>query len=528
MKSILKKSILFSIFLSCFWAGSVSAKSVVSPSDFSFVGGFRLSGISTPRGLTHRYVDGNFYLYTVSINTPNKGHLYQFKPLSDGALGATTNSFPIMTSFTDFGDIFQDKIYTEVNDGNDPNPKEGISGGAQMPRGIFWDETDKRMYWTTVTNYNTTISTSDTSLGYSTLNDSLHTGTGIGMWKISPPLSQGGYGNRWSFSMTAIPSNFAETYLGGRRLGVGFGGGVSIISNGTPSIGPTMFAIAPPDPLVDPNREYLKSTSPIEILSHFNGESKRATRNIAYPGYDVTEGTTGFWFPEDGSRHGVWIDTPDYEGLITFAHIGAGNANTTVTSVASTTVFTVADAGDIARGDYIRIGTDYNPNDHYPFEMRYVAKVVGNTITLESSTTGMIQIGGRVISGGWYAGGGQVISRAWTPWYVYDPSDLANSIVNPTAYPPNQIVPKYNTNVAWPGVDYPLRGVPVGSAKPHEVWGVTFDSNTNRLYLLTYGGYDGVARYNVYVYALNGSTANSKTDATSTVYPPGGLYIKQQ
>lgn len=504
----------------------VKAKEVVTPSDFTFIGAFRLPNDLSPSGLTYRYVNGQLKLYSIlntQWNSGSRGHMIEYSVPLDSSLGAT-EPYPLVSSYQSFGDIYQEKLTEVVDNGSGdgiPLPKIGLEDHPTVPEGLFWDEIDQRMYWAKVVGYNNTSSTSDTTIGYSVLDDASHTGSGIGSWKISPPHSQGGVGNRWSFSFAPIPQSFADAYTGGRRIGVGFGGGTSINWNGPPSIGPALFAINPPNLVTESHMGYMSSL-PVELVSHLKGMGEDALRNPALPGLDLREAPytdTEHWFLEDKSKYGVWIDTPNKHGVIAFAEMGGGNADTVIldTPTPSKTSFALADPGDIRSNDLIRIATDHNPNQNYLFEVRYVESVAGNVITLKTSLTGNPLIGGRVACGTWYDGGGPDTSRIWHPWYIYDPNDLALVAQDPINHPPSAVVPTFNDNVGTPGILYPLQGLTVGATSKYSPKGATFDSVTNRLYLAKSLGSGSNA---IYVYQLNGVLINTAAPAA-----PSGLSV---
>lgn len=340
-----------------------------------------------------------------------------------------------------------------------------------------------------------------------------HTGTGVGSWKLDVPRSEGGNGGRYSFSFSHIPSSFASTYLGGKRLAVGFGGGTSISSNGLPSLGPAAFAINPPSLSNEGHLDYL-SSAPTEILSHFPDE-EYATRNALYPGLSFRAGAhtgdTEYWFPEDPCGYGVWISYGGKSGLMVWALQGAGVADTTIATVTSKTVFTVVDPGDIQAGDVIRIGTDYVPNAVYPFEQVRVASVEGNEITLQAATTGNINVGGICHAGDWYAGGGPSVTRFWTPMYIYSEENLAATVQDQVANPPYTMPVASNVNWALEGATYPRPGTTTGESSPiYSPKGVAFDNETGRLYLMARDEGTGEVP-SIWVYQLNASIAGIKS-----------------
>jgi hypothetical protein len=483
-------------------------KVTVTPEDFVFVGGFRSpDSVSFTRGMTHRYINGQLYIYVSGYAGDTLGNVYRI-PVPDDSFLAQSGTYPKVSEAVNYGDIYQDKLVDLVSNGSGSGsyPYVGVSGGASMPSGLWWDEVDQRMYWAKTVNYNTTGETSDACVGYSTLGES--SGTGVGSWKLSPPKSQGGYGNRWAFSFTPIPSTIANTYLEGRRIGVGFGGGVSIISNGPPSIGPALFAIKTPDLGVDTHLDYM-SSAPIEMISHL-ADVNRAKRPPELYSLSLASGNPPVdeWFPEDRCFYGVWVEGANKNGVIFFSKVSGGYADTVVldTPAPTSSSFAVEDPGDIRSGDLIRVVTSVVRTESYPWQLAYVASVDGNVITLESATNGIPTVGGRVVCGTWYDGGGWASSRWFHPWYIYNPDEFV--LVATGQKTSSEVLPTYRQPVALEGLPSVQRGTGPGSSALNELRGATFDSTTNRLMLSTAvsGGFD------VRIYQLNDDIATPDPD----------------
>lgn len=468
-------------------------KTTVTPEDFTYVGGFKAPEIAAyTSGITYRYINGQLYLYSCAFASDRVGRVYRF-PVPEDSFLAQSGTYPTVTEYVDYGNIFQDKI---VNLVDTPNTV-GIAGGASPAQGLWWDESTQRMYWAKTVLYNAFTDTSDACIGYSTLGES--SGTGVGSWKISPPLHQGGYGNRWAFSFTPIPSEIANTYLGGRRIGVGFGGGISIISNGTPSFGPALFAIKEPNLSDEEHLEYL-STPPIEMISHLN-TINRAKRPPILESLSLSFDTAvDEWDSSCTCFYGTWVEGASKSGVIFFSEISGGNADTVVLDSPTPTSysFAVADPGDIQSGDLIRIDTSVERSETYPWQLEYVASVVGNVITLEAPVDGIPTVDGRVACGNWYDAGGGATSRWNHAWYIYSPDDLISVATGQKTSA--QTSPTYNLPVGLEGVSFPLRGTRPGMGKSHVIKGSCFDSSTNRLMLAVTtpdGGFD------VRIYQLN-------------------------
>ncbi len=478
-----------------------TSTTLISQDDLVFVGGFKLpEDIQYNSGLTVRNIGGVKKLYTIRFAGTEKGYMYEVE-VPDTL--DTTYPFEQLDTYVNWEDIYQDTLVDTVSNGSSGTPPYvGLSGGASIPSGLYWDEEDQRMYWTKVVNYNNTSGESDASLGFSTLDDHTHTGTGIASWRLDKPASAGGYGARYGFSFCAIPQQFADTYLRGKRLALGFGGGSSIVSNGVPSIGPALFAFDPPDPNNETFLDYL-TTPPQRLLSHFAYGESWALRPEELPGLSFRAlggGQSEYWFLEDRAKYGVWIDNGEKQGILIWVLMGAGEADTVVTQVTNNSEFTVADAGDLQANDIIRIYTDHEPSALYPFEQPRIASVSGNTITLTQATTGNISSGAVVQGGNWYAGGGPSTTRYWTPLYLYDPEDIA--LVAQGTLDANEIDPYENSNFALEGGQYPFPGSLPGTSGVNAFIprGLAYDQQSG--YIFFAAREEGGAGTDIWVYQL--------------------------
>jgi len=539
------KNLLF-FLLSTLLFVTPSYSAVITQDDLTFLGGFQMPyPISYNRGITIRYVDGVLKMYTTKYDV-NSGQMHWLYEMNVPETLDTSYPFDRLAEVVNWGDIYQDKIVETVDNGgscrckhnaqlcrseetcttqgwnwcdgtcqsadcSEPAPVIDLScsglGYVSPLSGIYWDEIDRRMYWMKVVSYNNSGFRSDAGLGFSTLDDSTKTGTGIDSWALDDPmtLGTGGWGGRYAFSMAAIPQDFANTYLGGKRLALGFGGSVAIISQGYVSIGPAVFALSPPDPAKEDSFMNL-STPPQRLLSHFAYVENAAVRppgegmtGLSFRDYD--NGETAYWWQEDKARYGVWIDTGDKQGVLIWALMGAGNCDTTVTNVISKSEVTVADPGDLRAGDMIRIYTSYEPSPDYIFEQRRITSVNDKTITFETETTGSIATGATLQGGDWYAGGGPTQTRFWTPLYIYDQNDLA--LVAQGELDANAVNPSSKGNFALEGGTYPLKGQKTPDAEEGEFVprGIAYDPETNRIYFAARAA--DYSRTNVWVYQLS-------------------------
>ena len=256
------------------------------------------------KGLTHRYVNGELRMFSTSWSPQV---VYEVK------VPALTNPPQTAQVVRDWGDIAGSKKYT-------------VSGTSYI-NGLYWDEADKRLYWSYGDPYNMTGD--DPSFGYSTLNDTAGTSTPVGAWRLAE-------GDKATDAcVLSIPQWFAGAYAGGKRLGAGCGSYRSIANSGPASMGPVLTAFSPPTS-AQADRSLLSS---VPLVGYpFTGTAStpystpdRAHRDTNYSGDD------GWftWPPKDGVGYftagdlllqaGVWIDLPDKSGLFYFPSLCTGH-----------------------------------------------------------------------------------------------------------------------------------------------------------------------------------------------------------
>jgi hypothetical protein len=212
--------------------GKPSSKAVLTQSDLTYVGSFRLpyavGAYNTPwgAGLALRRVGEEVRIFSTGYasGTPNYYPLYEVVvPASLDPSGIPSASY-IASLSRNWGDVFADPM-------------------ANDRTGLFWDETDQRLYCTGggFGGYITTGDPYAPTMGFVTLNDTEGTAEYHGDWGFtSRSLKMANTG------FLAIPSDFASAYLSGKRLGVGFGGSQSGWTFGPASLGPALTAFSPP------------------------------------------------------------------------------------------------------------------------------------------------------------------------------------------------------------------------------------------------------------------------------------------
>jgi len=286
-------------------------KSVLTAADFTYLGSFRMpdtaGGQSTENSfpLTLRYVGGQLRFLGRTRQQGDQGVYEVSFP------GLSKSNPPIASVARYWGNIYGDKMVID-----DQSP-----GGPTIVNGLYWDETDERLYWGYGCNYST-AGTSPT-IGYSTLNESTRVATAVGAYYVGSAFWKHVVGG-----VLAIPSSWAAQYTGGKRLGAGFGGHFS--GQGA-SLGPTLYAFAPPS---GAHRSTMTSTTLVAFAGVSQAEGtrpQRCYRNTDYraefspPWNPSGNPLHGWWQWNDAmAQSGVWIDTGTKHGVLYGCRQGHG------------------------------------------------------------------------------------------------------------------------------------------------------------------------------------------------------------
>ncbi len=177
----------------------------------------------------------------------------------------------------------------------------------------MFDPDSQRLYWSFGQFYNGDHS-NDNALGYTTFDG---TPTAHGPWSATV------HSQKIRGGTLLIPRAFANAYLGGRRLGLGFGGYFNIVGDG--SMGPALFAVG--EPVADGLLE------PVTLMDHPASVSNAQTwtqrpANYWIDGIDWAVSPVdgvGRWAPGDTvNGAAVWIDEADVHGLLVAAQLQTG------------------------------------------------------------------------------------------------------------------------------------------------------------------------------------------------------------
>jgi hypothetical protein len=272
--------------------GGGGQKTVLTQGDFSYLGSFRMPesvgsmDMRWGRGLTHRYVNGQLRFFSIGLNPSD---IYEVA--APASLASSPASSAFATLVRHWGALDQGAVTS------------GLTG-------VYWDETDKRLYWAGGDSYNATSNYSP-SVGFTTLNDSNGTFTRRG------PFAFAGRSTKMTNNgLTAIPQWFADAYCPGRRLAAGFGGYQSVATIGPASIGPAASAFNPADMTSAANDSTIATTVLVGYPFHQNGaynDPQRVRRDTNYtnefdgcmrsaPVMPGTSTTRSIWPPSHRAR----------------------------------------------------------------------------------------------------------------------------------------------------------------------------------------------------------------------------------
>ena len=271
---------------------------VIDVSDFEYEGSFSLPPVPDvtedkayfPSGITLRTVNGEKrmllatgtyaqYLYEVAI--PEIGKF----------VGTDFSAVPIASFRTFFGSLTRDD--------------EANNNGT-----MWYDKENELFYWT---NYNSYYAPSGKTL-FPILRSAKLEGsamTELRKW-VLPENTPSHFKSFWG-GVTGIPNSFAEKYTNGHKIALGFGGSISIIQ--TASLGPSLAAIS-----TDMQTGVMSFQN---IMYYPFPEACMRDGNYFLHNYDSSRNPTapwlGSWTDKDRIYSGVFIDTPNKKGYVTFS-----------------------------------------------------------------------------------------------------------------------------------------------------------------------------------------------------------------
>jgi len=458
----------------------IGERTLLTQGDFAYLGAFQVPTANRPgdssfaAGLTHRYVGGQFRLFTYyknDIGSSLPGGIVEFAP----AAVKTSPTYNKAVIAQNWGLPWSGKFPSE----------HGVYG-------LHWDETDQRLYWNTAHAYTPGGSTQP-SFGYSTLDAGTGTGTGYGPWYVpTPPNFKPIKG------MTAIPTIY-QSSLGGKRVALGFGGYESIASTGSASLGP---ALVPADLSTLPAENGTLSSGNIQVLMNnpFNStpytQPMRGKRNPNYlQEYDgwAASGGVGYWtWGDEVKQSAVWIDTGTKQGFLVIVRQVMGGETADISSRTLVSGYTYdvifsTPLSNVRVGDIINVPLA-NPAYLYTYTWATVDTVTSGTsirITMRTDapdTTPQLAASGTVYRRAAYYGSTLWSTEGRLAGFIYDSATLLSGSYDTDEVP-------YSSEFAFPSILPDRLGSwsNDGTGWPSNAgicYGATFDGVTNKLYLL--------------------------------------------
>ena len=457
-------------------------KSVIKWSDFEFLGAFRPPHNSdydfTRSGLTHRWINDKLYLLGLS-----QWERYTlFEPVQDELL-SQTYPFPVQNEKI-ICDTAMMRPYRDIHSSPEDWNAAPLLDQETPVTGFTWHQEENRLYWAHQHGYcNDQIVFP--CLGASTMPA---TGSGriLGLWKVSD--GQHTFKNRFVCQTDRIPKDWADKYVGGRQLLVGFGWqgytDQSIVSNGG-TFGPTFGAVFHPNPSIDENFSLVQGGMTV-INTHEHGSAPGFDDCPAYYLFNMDVDRTKplrstKWTHTSGHSYGVWIDVPDKHGVLVPSSHPSSDFLTTIAPDPPPTLRTLAVVDPEVLPQWL---PGYNlqimdPGISRSIQARIVESVSGRIVTLSSDMVQTPPVGAYVFGGVSYPNGvgGYIVTASVNRMNIYNPDELGENILSnePTN---RQTTPSEYGTITYPGIPE-LRP----TSDTGYCIGITFDAKNRRLYL---------------------------------------------
>lgn len=319
-------------------------RELLQVSDFTYLGNARfpvVGGHRTdfPRGFTHRYVEGQLRFFGAIQKDPAANGYSIMEFAYDGPLTTPGLASGGISFIRNLGD--------------------GPIGGSTM--GLKWDEPSGKLIQTGDDLY--TASTTNPTVGYSTINEGLGTLNNFGPWRFDPagsPTVAGMTNKKTDGGVVKIPSWWRDLYTPGRDWAAGFGTYRSLVHTGG-TIGPTLTAFDLADlsgatPGLVPNTVLLDYG--YTVTSYTVGEGNRPRRDNTYisqfddPPDHWNPNPEGWWtWTDQGWQFVEWIDTGTKHGIFmtpTMSHDDVFYASSTLNADGEHSAWFMYDPADLA------------------------------------------------------------------------------------------------------------------------------------------------------------------------------------
>jgi hypothetical protein len=282
---------------------------LLTKDDFEYVGAFALPKIAVnwstafgDVGIAMRRFNGKLRFITAT-HRYSKDALYE---VEFPGFGLEENKWPEAKLVKEWGtDLYGDSKLVKAK-----------TGEIGLVDGLHYDERTNRLYYNFGSWYNIPP-TNDPAMGFAVLEDDKVAKVGTG-WKS--PDGHAAHSQKIRGGTLIIPDWFSTTYLGGRRLGLGFGGYYSGVSNC--SKGPFLAAAHEPSDTA--------GGGTLDMLTLIDHPDKHW--GLRDPDYKSEinwapnpRGDVGYWGAMDEvNGAGIWIDLPDKHGLLIGSNMGHG------------------------------------------------------------------------------------------------------------------------------------------------------------------------------------------------------------
>jgi hypothetical protein len=307
-------------------------RAMLSASDFTYLGAYRVpadGGIASQQAwygkglaLRREASDGTNPVHLISTVKGDGGNVnngvFEWRDREPSTeFGTVVTSYPQAAVVKTYNDVFSSKKVQHL--GTEVDAEFGLGTDGRF--GLYWDETDSRLYWLYGDTYNS--HGADWCIGYSTLNYAANTGTGFGPWRFYDGASGQGFKSMCS-GMVPVPAAYAASYLSGKRLAVGLGGYGSLVASGDTSLGPSLTAVEPPAGGATQHTDWPGAQTPLVGYWPYND-----TPGAGRGRWSRFEDMTSFSYPTDNWPVGkyqwadnvggaVWIDNATKYGVLFF------------------------------------------------------------------------------------------------------------------------------------------------------------------------------------------------------------------
>lgn len=296
-----------------------STKSVLQPSDLSFLGYYRFpdsaigNGFYMKPGVTTRTVGASKRVFTFGDYNAGVYPLLEFE-IPASAPNTTMGSAAFLTLVKNWGDVRTGHTITD-----------GGTNAFQIG-GLYWDESRNAVWWTYADAYVPTQV--HPSLSCTVLNDGAGTSQSFGPWRFSV-----GGGNMAVSAMTPIPAAFTSASTPGKTVAIK---GAMKSGVAQSPFGPNLYAFGLFDPVTTPANtatDGLFTITPTSLVQH--DLSHKKTRDTRYKtcgwtsnayncalGQPLTAGTSDWGGTDSATAESdnviwaCWIDTPTKHGLL--------------------------------------------------------------------------------------------------------------------------------------------------------------------------------------------------------------------